>query len=278
MKSATKQEVASAYGVAVRTIERWLKAGLPHERDGEGGAPRLDLDAVRAWTQARGISARASASTADPAVDAASGADPAGLLRPLSTRDAAQRADAAKKIAQAKRQEHELQQERGLRELGLAERVREARSAGDLAELAREVTALVAFGALSPSRGQALRQLLAETRHALRARERESSAAADGRLVLVTDEARALAEGYDRLVNGWRRAWLRDALAGHAVADTAEFPPERTDEGARRLTALGLDLHGEPLAGAASPYPAPTVPAVALAVAPGPVQAERAPC
>lgn len=243
---ATKQDVTSTYGVAARTVERWMRAGLPHQK-GPDGAVYFDPVAVGAWAAARGIKPSTSAAGLDGQA-------------PLSTREAAQRADVAKKIAQAKRQEHELQQEKGLAALGLDERVRSAKTASDLADVAQEVTALVAAGALASQRGHALRQLLSETRQALRMREAAGSAE-DGRVALVTAEARQVAELFDRLVNGWRRLWVRDAVLAHVAADALEFPPTAAEGAtAQRLAALGLDLHGDPAPGQASPFPAPTVP------------------
>lgn len=269
-KRLNKQALAEAFGVTPRTVQRWLQQGCPHQRS-EDGALSFDVDEVRRWSTAPA-----------PRPAAAAGAAPASPppppLRPSSTTDTLDatpgpaspsldhvrlRARTAQDLARARKAELELQQEKGLKELGLDERIASAQTWGDLVQLAREVTRHVASGAITTQRGQALRQLLAETRHAVRQQEREAGArgAHDGRLVLVTEEARQLAVDFDTLVNGWRRRWVAEALALHRAADRTELPEADLGPGAPLLLArLGLDLHGEPAGERPAYLPAPVVP------------------
>jgi hypothetical protein len=264
-KRLNKQVLAEAFGVTPRTVQRWLQQGCPHQRD-EDGALSFDVDEVRRWSTApapRPAVAPAAPPPSRPTPPPADALDAAPGPASPSLDHVRLRARTAQDLARARKAELELQQEKGLKELGLDERIASAQTWGDLVQLAREVTRHVASGAITTQRGQALRQLLAETRHAVRQQEREATTrgAHDGRLVLVTEEARQLAVDFDTLVNGWRRRWITDALAHHRAADRVELPEGDLGPGAPQLLArLGLDLHGEPVGERPGYLPAPVVP------------------
>lgn len=48
----TKLMVAKRFGVTVRTVERWMNDGLPHERDADGHA-RFRQSETTAWVRER---------------------------------------------------------------------------------------------------------------------------------------------------------------------------------------------------------------------------------
>jgi len=137
----SKQALAELWGVTTRTLERWVAQGCPCVREADG-VLLFDEAQVRAWTDAAGIEG--------PRPRAADCA-PADAAR-ATARDLGARADAARKVAQARQQEHELQQEKGLERLGLADRVRAATTTDELVRLDLEVAALVAGGAMRHQR------------------------------------------------------------------------------------------------------------------------------
>lgn len=269
----TRTELAARIGVTSKTIGNWIEAGCPTTLvDGE---ERLVLDDVERWRQAKGLTGRPGRPRRSDAEDVPSGSSPAETPttttasasaptferdRLLTTKDAAARADAARKIAQARQQEHELQQERGLKDLDLGERIRAVTTADELVRLDLEVAALVGSGAMKHQRGQALRQLLAQAHRALAARE--TTADVDEGLFLVTRQARELAQTFDKIGNGWRRRWLVDAVRLQLEQDHLELPD--CDELPAALAALDLDAMGEPAsdawpAGFAPPSAAPAL-------------------
>lgn len=261
----TRTELAARLGVTPKTIGNWIEGGCPTvEVDGE---ERLVLADVERWRQAKGLSGRpgrprrgdvdarplpspARPEPAAPTPIPETSPLPATALsaptfergRSLTTKDAAARADAARKIAQARQQEHELQQERGLKDLDLATRIRAVTTADELVRLDLEVAALVGSGAMKHQRGQALRQLLAQAHRALAARETVESG--DQALFLVSRQARELAQAFDRIGNGWRRRWLVEATRLHQEQDRLELPD--CDDLPAALERLDLDAMGEP--------------------------------
>lgn len=244
MKS--KQALAELWGVTTRTLERWVAQGCPCVREPDGVLV-FDEAQVRAWTEAAGIEGPRPRATDRAPADAAR----------ATARDLGARADAARKVAQARQQEHELQQEKGLERLGLADRVRAATTTDELVRLDLEVAALVAGGAMRHQRAQALRQLLAQAQRAIATRE--GATAEDESLFLVTTQARELAQAFDRIGNGWRRRWVVEAVRLHLEQDLLELPGW---DGDMRpvLAALALDAMGEPTGDAwPARFAAPTV-------------------
>lgn len=45
----TKAQVAGHFSVSVRTITRWMSAGMPYDKPYEGGVPRFSLRECEAW-------------------------------------------------------------------------------------------------------------------------------------------------------------------------------------------------------------------------------------
>lgn len=242
----TRTELAAHLGVTAKTIGNWIESGCPTTTvDGE---ERLVLDDVELWRQAKGLTGRPGRPRrSDGPTPAPTTTTPFAhgveRDRTITAKDAAARADAARKIAQAKQQEHELQQERGLKDLDLAERIRAVTTADELVRLDLEVAALVGGGAMKHQRGQALRQLLAQAHRALAARETTDEV--DEGLHLVTRQARELAQIFDQIGNGWRRRWLVEAARLHLEQDRLELPD--CDELPAALSTLAIDAMGEPL-------------------------------
>jgi hypothetical protein len=263
----TRSELAEHLGVTPRTIGNWIEAGCP--RVVVDGAEHFVLEEVERWCQARGLTGRPGRPRRNdpppPAAQPSPGGPPVVPTfdrdRPLTTKDAAARADAARKIAQARQQEHELQQERGLKDLDLADRIRAVTTADELVRLDLEVAALVGSGAMKHQRGQALRQLLAQAHRALAAHE--SGATEDQSLFLVTSQARKLAQAFDKIGNGWRRRWIVEAVRLHLVEDKQELPGWDGDM-QPVLDALCLDAMGEPKGDAWPAHFAPPVIAPAV--------------
>jgi len=154
-RHATKADIASVFGVRPRTVNRWLEQGCPHSRD-ERGRPLLDVNEVRRW--------RAGA----PGVGG--GDEGAGPADALASRSSLAKVELARKLTAAKRNELEFAAERGLRDLGLGDKIRAASTYDDLVEISKEVGALLGSGSLAPARGRAIQALLAEARHNMRAR------------------------------------------------------------------------------------------------------------
>lgn len=259
-----KHALAQALGVATRTVERWVQQGCPHARDGAGGLVFVVAEVLVWREQATADGPRSGVSGGTPERSALPSFD---SPRPAAPREAAQRADAVKKIAQARQQEHDLEQEKGLKDLDLADRIKAAKSTDDLLQIALETTSLVARGAMKHQRAQALRQLLSYAYRALR--ERQATEETDGRIFLLTEQARDVAETFDRIGNGWRRRWLVLAARQHLEEDQRELPGWDGDM-QPVLDGLLLDAHGEPRGDAWPEHlPPPAIP-VAKVVAPVP--------
>jgi len=259
-ETVDKHALARALGVATRTVERWVQQGCPHTRDDAGGLVFV-LAEVHAWREQ---------ATADGPRSGVPGGTPERSAlpptldspRPAAPREAAQRADAVKKIAQARQQEHDLEQEKGLKDLDLADRIKAAKSTDDLLQIALETTSLVARGAMKHQRAQALRQLLSYAYRALK--ERQATEETDGRIFLLTEQAREVAETFDRIGNGWRRRWLVVAARQHLEEDERELPGWDGDM-QPVLDGLLLDAHGEPKSDAWPEHlPPPAVPAAKI--------------
>lgn len=246
-RGVNKQELAKALSVAVRSVERWVQQGCPCTH-GDGGLVFV-VEEVSAW-RAR-------------LAEQAGGADDEPTTAAAGSRANRLRAQTAKDLLSAKKCEHELRQETRLKGAGLDERIRAASTHKELFHLTREVAALIGAGDMLAARGTVLRQLLADARRALTlATPEEQKKAA---VFLVTAQAREVAVRFDRLVNGWRRRWIEEALELHMAADQAELPEQQADDDgfplAQRLGQLGLDLHAEPAGERPQYVPAPVVPA-----------------
>lgn len=49
----TKAEVAAHYKVSVRTVTRWMAAGLPYDKPYEGGSVRFRMSECEGWFRRR---------------------------------------------------------------------------------------------------------------------------------------------------------------------------------------------------------------------------------
>lgn len=56
----TKKQVAARYGVSEKTVERYMKRGLPHEKPHERGAVRFVMSEVEEWWRGASTSVAAS--------------------------------------------------------------------------------------------------------------------------------------------------------------------------------------------------------------------------
>lgn len=120
-RTLSRAQLATGLGVDQRTVTRWVDMGCPHSRIKR----RLLFNEteVRAWCAQHGLALPAAAPAGD-------GAPPSAPRAPLAM------ADLARKLTLAKRSELELAAERGLKDLGLDEKIRKARTFEEYAALA----------------------------------------------------------------------------------------------------------------------------------------------
>lgn len=202
-RTLTKDEVARIFGVSKRTVTSWVAKGCPVTPQ-PGRSHLFNEDEVREWRQ------RALGVGDEPAVAA--------------SRDNLARAELARKITLARRNELELAAERGLRDLNLDEQIRAAKTHDDLMEISKEVGALLGSGALSPARGRAIQSLLAEARHNMK-EHREAEGDDDlERLVLLTEEGGELVRLFEGLISDERREAILATVRSEAELDLIEFP------------------------------------------------------
>lgn len=205
--TVTKSELAEIMNVQPRTVTRWVgEQGCPHER--VGGQLVFDLAQVVAWRRQR--DAGDDEPDDRPAGDVAS----QGTLR---------KAELARKLTQARKNELELQAERSLKDLDLDTQVRAAESLEDLVAIGKEALALVASGRLSPTRGRAIQGLLGETRQAMTKQRDVASEGEPERIHLATPEGVALLEDFEWIVSDERRAGIRAYARREREADEEEF-------------------------------------------------------
>lgn len=248
MAGVSKSDLARMLGVTLRSVERYQQRGCPCAHDDEGRV-WFDPAVVQRWLEEQRIPARE-----------ASDGPPQGSHEPSPgavSKDALHRAELARKLSIARKNELEIQAEKGLKELGLDLKIRGAKTLSQLAEVCAEFAAYVSSGTIQPQRSNALRQTLNMLERALRARESETKD--DGRVFMVTAQARHLCDTFDRIGNGWRRAWLLDAAARHLEEDKRELPGFDKDM-TSTLAALQLDLMGEPIGIRPAYIPPPAVP------------------
>lgn len=256
MNGLTKAELARVLGVDVRSVARYQQRGCPSTRDSQGRVI-FDVFAVRRWLEAEGIPIR------EPEQGYSTGATapaaPPQDYQPTVSKDAMQRAELARKLSIARKNELEIQSEKGLKDLGLDQKIRGAKTLSQLAEVCSEFAAFVSSGEILPQRSHALRQTLNVLERALRAKEAETKD--DGRIFLMTEQGRVIAETLDKIGNGWRRRWLLEAAALHLAEDEKEIPGFEYDM-TETLAGLEIDLMGEPIGAAWPTYLSPpTVPA-----------------
>lgn len=122
-----------------------------------------------------------------------------------------------------------------------------ARSRDDLARLGARVALAVAQEELTPQQGQAITGSIRTAANVLRALPAEGSDS--GLAVLVCDETADLAELYEGIVDGGRRAAARAEVARLAAEDAARYGADlRAQPGAvaQRMVEDGLDPWGDP--------------------------------
>jgi len=199
----TPKQLAPLLGKTPRTIRRWLdEEGCPRA----GDSPlRAREDEVRAWCAEQGRHLK-------PAAEA------------RSRRPSLAQAELARKLTIAKRNELDLAAERGLKNLGLADKIREAETHDDLLAYTKEVTALVSDGLLPVSRGNTLRSLVAQMGRTLTARlEQEVSADKHG-FAMGSPEGVELMEAYEWIICPDRQQRVREYVQREAALDAEEYP------------------------------------------------------
>jgi hypothetical protein len=209
-RSLTRTQLAKALGVAARTVTRWVELGCPHAR--VKGRLMFDEGEVRAWCAQGGLDLPGAAT---PPSRAASVAAPRG---PAAT------ADLVRKLAQAKRSELELAAERGLRDLGLDERIRACKTFEEFAAIDLEVAALLANGTLSPDRARAIQGSIAGARQNTKAHHDADDGLDRERFVLASEDALKIAEAFEGIVSDERRARIVAHVLAEAAVDLAEHP------------------------------------------------------
>ena len=220
----TSKQLAARLGVTDRTVRWWASdLGCPHTR--QGRRYLYDEAEVRSWK-----AGRPQADLGEPQPPPSAGA-PAPRTTPLASRDSLAKAELARKLTVAKRNEMDLAAERGLKDLDLGDRIRAAQSHHDLAVISKEVGALLGTGALHPSRGRAIQALLAEARHNLREHREVEGDEEPQRLLLVSEEGAELLEVFEWIVSEERRARVLSLAKTEAEADAAADPHVDTAQG-----------------------------------------------
>lgn len=211
-----KADLAWALGINVRTVERWVHQGCPHERDPDDGVLLFDRDAVHAWN----VEQRRSR-----AVGGAVGPRAETPMTGASARENLHKAKLARQIASARQAELDVQQDRSLRDLPLGNRIRAARTLEDLADLTTEVLALVGESSIRPVRANALHKLITERRQQIaKLQEKQRSNPLAGPVLLCTADAEEVVRAFEALVSDERREQARALLTRLLEEDLAEFP------------------------------------------------------
>lgn len=220
----TKHQLAERHGVTQRTVERWVSRGCPST--GSGASRTFDPWLVQAWLNRQGISGRLGRpSHKDVLANMPASQDGGQSPLALNAKQNLARAELARKISIARKNELEFASEKALKDLGLDEKIREARSFDDLLRLNTEVAALLANGLILPSRGQAIQRLMSEARQNLvQQAQRQSEDLADERLLLCTEETGLVVQLLEGIVSEERRRSAINAVLVEARADLLENP------------------------------------------------------
>ena len=203
-RDLTKQQVAAAFGVSARTVNRWLEQGCPHTR--VTGKPRMNREEVARW--------RATGAGDDAPGEARKSAPSASLGN----------AELARRRVVARRGELELAQEKGLKDLDLGDRILAAETYTEFKALTKQIWALVARGTLSPPRARALLGWAAENRKALKDTREVEGDDDPERFHLVSQEALHLVEDFEWIVSDTRRAEIREHMQRQRALDEEEHP------------------------------------------------------
>lgn len=210
IRDRTRDEIADALGVQPRTVTGWVAEGCPCDRKGR----RLLFNEaeVRAWRARRG--------GPPPGMTPDDGPDPP----PVASRDSLARAELARKLTVARKNELELAAERSLKDLPLADRARNAKTIEDLAATALEALALVCSGQMTAARGRTIQGLLGEARHGLKDKREVEGEDDQEQLLIVTQEGHDLLDLFEGIVSDERRAAVLEHIRAEAEADLAENP------------------------------------------------------
>lgn len=229
-RDRTKEQIAKALGVSVRTVERYAARGCPSAK--VKGRLMFSEAEVRRWQEQEAVTGKAGRpghadALPDPPPAPAPGPRPA-IPPPMGGETASKqnlaKAELARKISIAKKNELEVAAEKALRELGLDQKIREAQGFGDLVRLNQEVAALLASGVLLPARGQAIQRVMAEARQNMLARQQAEPEHADQRVVLCTEQGGLLVRIFEGIVSDARREVVLRVVKEQAEADLREHP------------------------------------------------------
>lgn len=218
-RELSKRQLAQALGVSVRTVERYAQRGCPSSK--VKGQVRFSEPESRRWLASQGNTGRAGRPSHQ---DALPSRPHRPTNAPVASKQSLAKAELARKISIARKNELEVASERALKDLGLDQKIREARGFGDLIAINQEVAALLASGSLLPSRGQAIQRLMAEARQNILAQQEAGREHADGRVFLCTEEGGLMLRVFEGIVSDARREIVLRVVREQAEADLRENP------------------------------------------------------
>ena len=223
-RDLSKRQLAKALGVSVRTVERYAQRGCPTSK--VKGQLRFSEQEVRRWQADQGNTGRAGRPSHQDALPSwpAAPSPGAGSNAPVASKQSLAKAELARKISIARKNELEVASEKALKDLGLDQKIRDASGFGDLIALNQEVAALLASGSLLPSRGQAIQRLMAEARQNMLAQQDAGREHADGRVFLCTEEGGLMLRVFEGIVSDARREIVLRVLREQADFDLLEHP------------------------------------------------------
>lgn len=206
-RTLTKKQVALALCVKPRTVSRWVRRGCPSSL--EGGVRLFDREEVEAWRRDNLQEPQSVADAAEPR---------------MASRSHLAKADLVRKVTQAKKSELELAAEQALKDLGLDTKILAARSYEDYVALDLEIGALLARGALHPSRARAIQAVIADARQNTKAHRDAEGDEEPERLILLTGEGAELVRAFEGICSDERRQAILDYVHAEAEVDLEEFP------------------------------------------------------
>ena len=221
-RDLSKCQLAQALGVSVRTVERYAQRGCPSSK--VKGQLRFSLQEVRSWRTSEGNTGRPGRPSHMDALPDRPAPTPPVASGPVASKQSLAKAELARKISIARKNELEVASEKALKNLGLDKLIREARGFGDLVAINQEIAALLASGSLLPSRGQAIQRLMAEARQNMLAQQDAGREHADGRVFLCTEEGGLMLRVFEGIVSESRRERVLRVLKEQAEADLLENP------------------------------------------------------
>lgn len=210
----TPADLALALRVTERTVRRWFERGCPHDEE----TGRANVDEVRAWCAQNDVRLLPELPDA-PAAALEAGPPPGPTVRATAAN-----VDLLRKLTQAKKGELELQAARGLRSLGLEEKIQAAKTPADLLEYTKLVIGLVASGVMPTDRSNALeRHLTAAARH-MKAVQAAEGGAEDQPILLASPHGVRLLDLFEWIVSDERRMRILEHVARERAEDEAEHP------------------------------------------------------